>query len=88
MSTLAEADRLTWVLHYFSVCGIGQMQMNFTDMLSLDCTNQGRMAKDGNIHLSKVRSWQANVIEFDDKALNEWLNNPRYRLLLPLSCAR
>jgi hypothetical protein len=49
------------------------MQMSFTDMLSLDCTNKGRVAKGGNIHLSKVRSWQANVIAFDDTALNEWL---------------
>jgi hypothetical protein len=31
------------------------------------------MAKDGNTHLSKARSWQADVIAFDDKELNEWL---------------
>jgi hypothetical protein len=31
------------------------------------------MAKDGNTHPSKVRSWQANVIAFDDTELNEWL---------------
>jgi hypothetical protein len=42
-------------------------------MLSLDCTIEGRMAKDENTHLSKVRNCQANVIAFDDTELNEWL---------------
>jgi hypothetical protein len=49
------------------------MQITFTDMLSLDCTIEGRMAKDGNTHLSKVRNRQVNVIAFDDTELNEWL---------------
>jgi hypothetical protein len=42
-------------------------------MLSLDCTNEGRLAKNGNTHRSKIRNWQANVIAFDDTELNEWL---------------
>jgi hypothetical protein len=42
-------------------------------MLSLDCTNEGRLAKNGNTHPSKIRNWQANVIAFDDTELNEWL---------------
>jgi hypothetical protein len=38
-----------------SVCRNGQMQMTFTDMLSVDCTNEGRMAKDGNTQVSKAQ---------------------------------